>query len=79
MVAMRPEMPAIAYSDAAFRQENEQRHLAARVGQPGGGRDEADLAAHRLQHAEHRIGGHGAGVLLHGVLHGQRPVARELP
>ena len=53
---------------------DQQRHLALRIGQAGGGRDEADLAAHGLHH-QHRVGGAGAGVLLVGVLHVQRPVA----
>src|SRR5207237_7602633 len=45
----------------AFRQVNLQRHLAARIGQAGGGGDEADLAAHGLHH-QHRVGGRAAGV-----------------
>ena len=58
----------------AFGQVDLQRHLALGIGQPGGRRNEADLAAHRLHH-QHRIGRAGAGVLLVGVLDHVHPVA----
>ena len=46
------------------------------VGQPGRGRNEADLPAHRLDD-QHRVGGRGAGVLLVGLTQVMGVVARH--
>ena len=52
------------------------RHRSLGVGQPGRGRDEADLAAHRLDD-QHRIGRRRAGVLLVGLANVVSVIARD--
>ena len=51
-----------------------QRQLPVRIGQAGGGRNESNLSAHRLQD-EHGIGRTASGVLLVGELHRMCPIA----
>ena len=62
----------------ALGQVNLQRHLSPGIGQPGRGRNETDLAAHRLQH-QHRIGRARARILFVGVLDHVHPVTGHRP
>ncbi len=68
----------VRQGQAGLGEHDEQGHLPLWIGQPRGGRDEADLAAHGLQDQD-RICRGRTGIFFVGILQRQRPVAGRTP